>query len=367
MQRRNFIKENLVLAISGAALAAPLRGLRGEAQAAPPGAERIRAPGGRILRIGLIELDTSHSDTFGRVIAGIEGVELSAVLNRGLVYGSGRTEKFVEDHEVKHVCTTTEQMVPLVDVALVVGCNWESHVTDAEPFIAAGKPVFIDKPCVGTEADARRLLELQLKYKTPVFGGSTFRYSADLQEFKKSYQSRSDKVALTVYGKINSHSRNHMHDLIYYGIHGTEAMQEVVGPGASAVNYLDFYRKEHIIHVRYEDRPPVILMLGYALKGPQLVLLADKGIEQLIPSEGNGYFKLLSNMAESLASGRADRPIYEQVEACRILIAAKKSRILGRAVYLDELEPEDGFDGKAFGLEYARFRNLQRKQGQSGR
>jgi len=360
MQRRNFFKQNLALVISSAALAVPLAGVRSRAKAGPAGQNRISTPDGRALRLGMIELDTSHSDTLGRVFAGVEGAELTAVINRGLVYGADRTDKFVKDYKVKHVCSTVEQMVPLVDAALVIGCNWETHVTDAEPFIKAGKPVFIDKPCVGTEADARRLLELQLKYKTPVFGGSIYRYSENLQEFKENYQSRSDKVALTVYGKINSHSRNDMHDLIYYGIHGVEAMQEVVGPGAVSVNYLDFYRKEHIIHIRYEDRPPVILMLGYALTGPRLSLLADKGIEHLIPLSGNGYQKMLAAMAQSLSSGRADRPIYEQVEACRILIAAKKSRTLGRAVYLDALEEEDGFDGKAFGLEYARFRNLNR-------
>ena len=360
MYRRSFFKQNLALLFSGASLAAPLAGMRGRAHAATAQPSGISTPQGRELRIGMIELDTSHSDTLARVIAGVEGAQLAAALNRGLVYGAQRTEKFMKEYRVKHLCETVEQMVPLVDVALVVGCNWESHLPDAEPFIAAGKPVFIDKPCVGTQADARRLLELQLKYKTPVFGGSIYRYSENLQEFKKSYQSRSDKVALTVYGKINSHSRNDMHDLIYYGIHGVEAMQEVVGPGATAVNYLDFYRKEHIIHVKYEDRPPVVLMLGYALKGPQLMLLADRGIEQLIPSTDNGYRKMLAAMAESLRTGRADRPISEQVEACRILIAAKKSRTLGRAVYLDELEKNDGFDGRAFGLEYSRFRNLKR-------
>ncbi|MFC1614828.1 Gfo/Idh/MocA family oxidoreductase [Gemmatimonadota bacterium] len=360
MQRRSFIRQNLALVVSGASLAAPLAGLRTRSQASAAEPVKIATPQGRPLRIGMIELDTSHSDTLGRVIAEVQGARITAVINRGLVYGKERTEKFVRDYNIKHVCSSLDQMVPLVDVALVVGCNWENHVADAEPFIAAGKPVFIDKPCVGTEADARHLLELQLKHKTPVFGGSTVRYADNLQEFKKNYQSRSDKVALTVYGKINSHSRDHMHDLIYYGIHGVEAMQEVVGTGAVKVNYLDFYRKEHLIHVGYEDRPPVVLMLGPALKGPQLSLLTDTAVEHLTPSAENGYTKLLSAIAKSLATGRADRPISEQIEACRILIAAKKSRTLGRPVYLDELEEGDGFDGKAFGLEYSRFRNLNR-------
>ena len=359
MNRRNFLARNLAVAFSGAALGTTITG---RARAAAGEKTRISGPGGRALRIGMIELDTSHADGLAREIAGLEGAELTAVINRGLVYGKDRTDKFVSEHKVKHICKTLEEMVPLVDVALSIGVNWENHVSDAEPFIKAGKPVFIDKPVIGRESDARRLMELVARYKTPVFGGSTYRYQDNLPPFKQEFQQRTDKVALTVYGKINSHGRDDMLDLIYYGIHGTEVMQELMGLGAVSVNYLDFYRKQHIIHVHYDDRPPVILMLGWARNQNEVALLTDKSIESLVPGGGETYSKILSAMAESITTRKTDRPISEQVEACRILIAAQKSRILGRKVYLAELTEADGFNGKKFGLEYARFRAMSRQQ-----
>lgn len=359
MNRRNFLTRNLAAALSGAALGASITGRAKAATGEKPG---ISGPGGKPLLVGMIELDTSHADSLARAIGELEGAELTAVINRGLVYGKQRTDNFVSEHKVKHVCKTLDEMVPLVDVAFSIGVNWENHVSDAEPFIKAGKPVFIDKPVIGRESDARTLMELVARYKSPVFGGSTFRYQDTLVQFKKGFQKRADKVALTVYGKINSHGRDDMLDLIYYGIHGTEIMQELMGLGAVSVSYLDFFRKQHIIHVHYDDRPPVILMLGWARNQNEVALLTDTSIENLVPGGGEPYSKILSGMAESITTRKADRVISEQVEACRILIAAQKSRILGRKVYLAELTAADGFNGKKFGLEYARFRAMSREE-----
>ena len=367
MNRRQFISGNLATTFSAAALATAVFPSRSAAQAGGGDLPKITRPGGGLLKVGIIELDTSHADSLAQAIKSVEGVELTAVTNRGLVYGRERTDKFVADHAVKKVCATPEEMAPLVDVAFSIAVNWENHVADAEPFIKAGKPVFIDKPVVGTEAAARRLEDLVTACRAPVFGGSTYRYAPNLAAFKADFQKREDKVTLTVYGKINSHSRMDMLDLIYYGIHGTELMQELMGLGALQVTYADFYRKQHVIHVHYDDRPPVVLVLGWARNRNEAVLLTDRELVSFVPEEGNPYAEIFARMAAAIETRKADRPITEPLEACRILIAAAKSRTLGRRVALAELDKNDGFDGRQFGLEYARFRNLSREEQQGWR
>ncbi len=355
MQRRRFIGTQLAAAAGAVLLGGTLTG---RASAQSSGAPGISRPGGGPLRVGLVELDTSHADTFARGIEATPGVQLTAIVNSGMVYGRKRTEKFAAEHKVKAVCSSAAEMVPMVDVAFSIGVNWDNHVSDAEPFIVAGKPVFIDKPVVGSERDARRLIELSARYNTPIFGGSTYCWAPNLPAFKKEFQARDDRVNLTVYGHINSHGRYDMLDLIYYGIHGAELAGMLMGPGALSVNYVDFYRKQHIIHVRYDNRPPVILNLGWARNRNEAVLLTDKELISFVPEGGNPYPRIFEAMARSIATGRAPRPINEQVEACRILIAAGKSRRLGRPVFLSELSESDGYSGKEFGHEYARFRSL---------
>ncbi len=360
MKRRQFLGRNLAVALSGAALAGATPAI-----ARPEGAERkvrIARPGGGALRVGLVELDTSHAPGLAQAIAGMEGIEVAAVLNRGLVYGADFTRKFAAEFGVKQVVETPAQMAPLVDVAMVLGVDWDRHVEDAEPFLAAGVPVFIDKPVVGRESEARRLLELAARHHTPLFGGSTYRYTDPVAAFKREFMSSPENVTLTVYGKINSHSRDDMLDLIYYGIHGAELMQELMGPGADRVSYVDFYRKQHLIHVHYDDRPPVILCLGWARDRNEAHLLTDSSLEVMTPGAGESYGRIFSLMADSLATGRTERQINEQLEACRVLIAAQKSRLLGRPVALSELTDQDGFDGAEFALEYSRLRNLPPEQ-----
>ncbi|MCE5270581.1 hypothetical protein LLH00_04785 [bacterium] len=358
MQRRQFVRRNLALA-AAAPFISPLSAGAVEAGSQPESFSAAH-PSGRPLRLGLVQLDTSHPDSISAALKERTDIQIAAVFDRGLVYGPERTAAYAADNGVKHVCKTLEEMVPLVDVAMVLGVDWDNHVSDAEPFIRAGVPVFIDKPVVGCEADARRLLELRTKYLTPVFGGSTYRYNEAFLALKEKMSHLEDKVALTVYGKINSHSRNDMLDLMYYGIHGVETMSEVLGPGALTVNYLDFYRKQHLIHVHYDNRPPVMLVLGWALSNTQAVLLTDTAVENVEPTVNEGliYPRIMAGMARSIVDRREDRPVDETLEACRVLIAAQKSRTLGRPVTLSELEPGDGFDGDEFALEYRRFRNL---------
>jgi GFO/IDH/MocA oxidoreductase family protein len=358
MQRRKFIGTQLAAAASAVLLGGALTG---RASAQSSGLPGISRPDGGPLRVGLIELDTSHANSFARGIGATSGVELTAIINSGLVTGKKHTEKFAAEHKVKTVCSSPAEMVPLVDVAFSIGVNWDNHVSDAEPFIVAGKPVFIDKPVVGSEHAARRLIELSARYNTPIFGGSTYCWAPNLPAFKKELQAREDGVNLTVYGKINSHGRYDMLDLIYYGIHGAELASYLMGPGALSVNYVDFYRKQHIIHVRYDDRPPVILNLGWARNHNEAVLLTDKELISFVPEGGNPYPEIFAAMARSITTRRALRPITEQVEACRILIAAGKSRQLGRPVFLSELTEADGYSGRQFGHEYARFRSLPRE------
>lgn len=351
MLRRDFIGNQIGLLATGLTLGVPF-------------AQRLLAQSRatKTIRVGMVELDTTHSDTFARVLKNIPGMELSAVINRGAVYGAERTEQFVKDFSVPHVCETVEEMLEYVDCGLVVGVNWENHVSDAEPFIVAGKPVFIDKPVIGRECDARYLMSLASKYQTPIYGGSTVRYSANLPEYKQKVEKRKDRVSFTVYGVVNSHSHYDMLDLMYYGIHGAELMEEVMGPGALSVNYIDFYRKEHIIHVKYDDRPPVILMLGWISERHRITMLTDKGPEDWVPDSTGDHEGMFNALAKGIETGRPDRPINEQIEACRILIAADKSRKLGRRVYLSELDESDGFSGKIFAKEYSEFRHLPRAE-----
>lgn len=48
-------------------------------------------------------------------------------------------------------------MVPEVDCAVLLGCDWDNQVTEARPFVEVGKAVLIDKPLAGNPGDLQQL------------------------------------------------------------------------------------------------------------------------------------------------------------------------------------------------------------------
>src|SRR5437867_1141157 len=107
-------------------------------------------------------------------------LKVTAVWDGGEVHPSGYAERFAREHGVNGVCATLEELVASVDAGMVLGQNWDLHVERARPFLEAGKPVFIDKPVVGSVADAETPLALEARTGTPVMGGSALRYAEDV-------------------------------------------------------------------------------------------------------------------------------------------------------------------------------------------
>src|SRR5512135_2318886 len=121
-----------------------------------------------MIRIGLVDLDTSHPHAFVGILQTMAGVEVTALWDGHDVWPPGYDQQFARDHGIASVCSRLEEMPDLVDAAMIHGTNWDTHVEKALVFMKAGKPILIDKPMVGSIADCDRLLNLQQKYGTLV-------------------------------------------------------------------------------------------------------------------------------------------------------------------------------------------------------
>ena len=64
----------------------------------------------------------------------------------------------------------------MVDGVIVHSANWDKHIEQVSPFIAADKSVLIDKPIVGNRRDADQLLEWARQGKR-ITGGSSLRFA----------------------------------------------------------------------------------------------------------------------------------------------------------------------------------------------
>ena len=72
------------------------------------------------------------------------------------------------------VCRTLDEMAGCVDAAYVGDCDGGGgdHLKLARPFIKRGIPTFVDKPFASNLKDARSIVRLARKHRTPVFNSS---------------------------------------------------------------------------------------------------------------------------------------------------------------------------------------------------
>src|SRR5690554_2901066 len=112
-----------------------------------------------MFRIGVVGLDSSHPLAFSKELMKGNRARYAAVYNDGF-----RTDQevvaFMKKCNVEKRYDSIAEMAENVDIGFVQSCNWDKHLEQAMPFIQAGKPVFIDKPIVGSLADCRIIEKL---------------------------------------------------------------------------------------------------------------------------------------------------------------------------------------------------------------
>jgi predicted dehydrogenase len=97
--------------------------------------------------------------------------------------------------------------------------------------LEAGKPVFVDKPVAASLSEARALYRLAEQTRTPMFGASAIRWYPGIIEVAQA-----DVGAMRSAISYGPAPLEPSHpDLFFYGIHPTEALFTVLGPGCRSV------------------------------------------------------------------------------------------------------------------------------------
>ena len=296
-----------------------------------------------MIRIGLVDLDTSHPKGFTKILNSLPDVKVTALWDGRDVWPEGYDERFAKENDIPHVCKKLEDMLEHVDAAMIHGTNWDKHVDKAFPFVEAGKPVLIDKPVVGKVRDIYALLELQAAHKTPIYGGSALRFAQETAIFRSE---------ATGFGQIVSAVATGPGDFFSYGIHTTEMAQGVLGTGANYVEYIA-ENKTAVFSVTYHNGFVLILQFHQPFYEWTLNLYTTTGLHAMKVDAARLYEPFLHNFVELIKGNAVQHSIEDPLEAVKIHIAAKLSRQHGGKIYLSEVPSEEGFDGTAFAAEYA--------------
>lgn len=296
-----------------------------------------------MFKVGLVDLDTSHPKSWLPTWRTIAGTRVSSVCDGGAVYDPGYAKGFAAEEGIKEAYDSPEEMVAAVDGAVIHSCNWDVHLERAQPFIAAGKPVFLDKPVVGNFTDVQRLRSL-VEQGADIIGGSALRYAQEVTDFAAENPPES---VYTLFATCPN-------DWFNYGIHGYELVLGVMGPGVESVRMLDGGDDPALIQMNYGDGRRAVLQLRTPKGRFHITASCRNGIHSVAVGTKNVYAPLIHNIAAHF-KGESPFPVdtEQMLESCLAALAAIRSRETGERVRLADVDESfPGYDGNAFEAEY---------------
>jgi hypothetical protein len=199
----------------------------------------------KVLRVGIIGLDTSHVTAFTKLLNDpkvkpeLAGCKVVAGFPGGspdIPDSRNRVEKFTAELKGTYgveIVDSIEALLPKVDVVLLESVDGRPHLKQVEPVLKAGKRCFIDKPVAGTLADAIAIYDLAKKHNVPVFSSSSLRYYPAIQKLRND-PDVGKVLGCTTYGPCSLEP--HHPDLFWYGVHGVEALFTIMGTGCETVS-----------------------------------------------------------------------------------------------------------------------------------
>ena len=299
------------------------------------------------MRIGIVDLDTSHPTAWVPIEREL-GHEIVGVWDGGTVHPADKAREIAEQLEIPKVYDKMEDMVGEVDCAIIHGCDWDTHVDKARPFVEAGKGVLIDKPMAGKLADLRQFVKWA-EDGARIAGGSSLRYCVETQEFlAKPLDERGTPD--TVLGGCGVDEFN-------YGIHAYSLAFGILGAGVESARHLGKGLQRRV-QIDWSGGRSAVLVVGDP--GSWLPFHAsistEKSVHQFI-ADNKKLYRALLEVALPYLAGETDTPptpVTELIEPELAALAARRSWLEGdRVVRIDELsEDDEGYDGAAFGEEY---------------
>jgi len=304
---------------------------------------------GADLRIGIVGCDTSHATAFtklindptdkehvpgGKVVAAFKGGSKDIPESWSRV--DGYAKQLQEKYGVKMVDSVAE-LCQEVDVILLESLDGRPHLEQVRPVIAAGKPVFIDKPVAGSLRGVIEINRLAKKNHVPWFSSSSYRYYDCMVEVKNA--SVGELRGAISYGPCELEP--HHPDFFWYGIHPTEALFTIMGTGCESVVRTSTTNTDVVTGVWPDGRVGTLRGLRNASTPHKVIVFGTKGIAE---QKGDGdYAPLVREIMKFFQTGVAPVPNEETIEIYAFMEAADESkREGGKPVKINRIIKKNG-------------------------
>lgn len=303
----------------------------------------------KVLRAGMIGLDTSHCPAFVKALndpkatGDMAGVKVVAAFPGGTRDNPSswdRVPKFTEQIRAMgvEIVPSIDALLKKVDVVLLESVDGRPHLEQARPVIAAGKPLFIDKPCAASLADVIEIFRLAKERNVPVFSSSSLRFGPDFQ--KTIHDKKLGSIrGCDVYSPCSL--EEHHPDLFWYGIHGVEMLFTVMGRGCKQVSRVHTEGTDVVVGVWADGRVGIYRGIRDGQRGYGATIHGAKLIANVNKYEGSTG--LTQEMCKFFKTGKPPVCAEDTIEMFAFMEAADQSkRQAGAAVSIESVMAKAG-------------------------
>lgn len=291
-------------------------------------------------RIGIIGLDTSHSEMFTKDInegwLKDRGYRVVAAYPHGSedIPSALQMKPAIIDAVKKmgvEIVDSISNLLKKVDYILLESNDGRVHLEQATEVIKAKKPLFIDKPMAENIQNVRAIFALADKHNVPVFSSSSLRYDKLVRKVKEG--EIGNVLGADVYTPAEIEP-NHI-DQAWYMIHGVEMLFAVMGTGCREV-YREFNPDFELVVGVWEDgRIGSVRGIRRGAANIAGVAFGETGISPLGPF--SGYGPLVDEILTFFDSKVVPVASEETIEIFKFMEAAQQSKPDGRKIRLDSI------------------------------
>ncbi|MEG1880191.1 MAG: Gfo/Idh/MocA family oxidoreductase [Oscillospiraceae bacterium] len=294
-----------------------------------------------MIKIGIVNIDTSHPLEFVKSMVGDDRCKFIGVYNDGF-RGNDEVDAFCKKFDIKRY-DDLSSLVKDVDIGFIQGCNFDKHVSFAEYFFKENKPVFLDKPMVGNLSDIEKL-EQYAKSGKIILGSSSVRYCDEILEYKGEKQGKVQNVFATV-GV----------DDFNYAIHIAEGVCALIADTPISVTCTYASKLESMYLVKFSGgQSATMLLVKERFLNFNFTVITSKVDNVFQINNSKLYKSLLTKICDYLEGDKEAIPnLSELLIPIRIMLACKIAKESGNEVFLSELSKfNPKFDGYEFEKEY---------------
>ncbi len=287
----------------------------------------------RMIRIGIVDFDTSHVVAFTQRLNHIGTSEEQYVDGAKVVIGCpgesimsperipGFT-KTMQEYGVSLV-DKPEEIIGKVDAVSIESVDGSVHYERAKPFLEAGIPMFIDKPFTCSLEDAKKIADLADKKGVPLFSSSSLRYALEVTALKEQEGEVGKVVGVDAYSPASLHARNP--GLFNYGIHGVETLYALMGPGCQSVSCASTEGTDVVTGLWKDGRIGTMRGTRQGAHSYGFTAFCEKKVQVSTINAGYIYRELLKRIVKMFETGEPPIDISETVEIVAFIEAASLS------------------------------------------